>query len=132
LPLKSNIFSTNSKLSIDGLFVGSLVQQSLELSDIGDLNLGNPTLTLGAGVDGFSVVLQDLVAADHLAGDGGEHIGGGLDGLDGTDGLTSTNLEVSLGKLNEDNIAQGVSGIVGDADLGCRSGGALVVVLSYG
>lgn len=107
---------------IDGLVVGGLIQQSLELSGVGNLNLGNPSLTLGAGVDGLSVVLQDLVAADHLAGDGGEHIGGGLDGLDGTDGLTSTNLEVSLGELNEDDVAQGVSGVLGDTDLGCRSG----------
>lgn len=56
---------------INALVVGGLVQQSLELSDVRNLNLGNPALALGAGVDGLSVVLQDGVAADDLAGNRG-------------------------------------------------------------
>lgn len=104
---------------IDGLVVGGLIQQSLELSGVGNLNLGNPSLTLGAGVDGLGVVLQNGVAADDLAGHGGEDVRSGLDGLNGTDGLTGADLEVGLGELDEDNVTEGVGGVLGDTDLGC-------------
>jgi hypothetical protein len=56
---------------LNGRVVGGLVQQSLELSDIRNLNLGNPAFALGAGVDRLSVVIQDGVAADDLAGNRG-------------------------------------------------------------
>lgn len=104
---------------IDGLVVGGLIQQSLELSSIGNLNLSDPALALGAGVDSLCVVLQNVVAADNLAGHGGEDVRSGLDGLDGTDGLAGADLKVGFGELNEDNVTQGVGGVFGDTDLGC-------------
>lgn len=100
--------------------VGLLAHESLELSSIADLNLSNPSVLLGAGVDSLSVVLQDGVTLDDLAGDRGEDIGSRLDGLDSTDGLTSGDLEVSLGELNEDDVTEGVGGVLGDTDFGCK------------
>lgn len=103
----------------NGLEVGGLVQKSLNLRNIANLDLRNPSLTLGAGVDGLSVVLQDAVTTDNSASDGRENIGSRLDGLDGTDGLTSRDLEVLLGELDENDVTEGVGGVLGDTDLGC-------------
>jgi hypothetical protein len=105
-------------LSIDGLLVGSLIKELFELCSIGNLNFSNPALTLGALVDGLSLILENAVTADDLAGDRREDIGSGLDGLDSSDGLTSRDLKVFLGELDVDNITQGVGGVIGDADLG--------------
>lgn len=108
-------------LLVDGLLVGSLIQQSIQLGGVRDLDLSNPALTLGALVDGLCLVLQNRVTADNLASNWGQHVGSRLDGLDGTDGLASTNLEVGLGELDEDNVTQRVGSVVGDTDLGCRT-----------
>lgn len=105
-------------LVVESLVVGRLVQKSIERSSVSDLDLSNPTLLLGAGVDGLGVVLEDGVTADDLASNGGQHIGSRLDRLDGTDGLTGTDLEVGLGKLNKNNVTQRVGGVLGDTDLG--------------
>lgn len=105
---------------VESLVVGSLVQQSIESSSIGNLDLSNPALLLGAGVDGLGIVLENGVTTDDLASNGGQHIGSRLDRLDGADGLTGTNLEVGLGELNEDNVTQRVGGVLGDTDLGCN------------
>lgn len=109
-----------TNLSIDGLFVGSLIKQGIELSSISDLNLSDPALTLGALVDGLSLILKDAVTLDNLASNGGEDIGGRLDGLDSADGLAGDDLEVGLGKLYVNDITQGVGGVFGDTDLGYR------------
>lgn len=113
-----SLHSTN--LSIDDLLVGSLIKQRIKLSNISDLNLSNPALTLGTLVDGLSLILEDAVCLDDLAGDRGEDVGSRFDGLDSADGLAGDDLEVDLGKLNVDDITQGVGGVVGDTDLGCR------------
>jgi hypothetical protein len=104
---------------IDGFVVGGLIQQVLELSNVGNLNFSNPALTLGAGVDSLNVILQNGVAADDLASHGGEDVRSRLDGLDGTDSLAGTDLKVGFGELDEDNVAQGLGGVLGDTDLGC-------------
>ena len=105
--------------------VGLLVHERLDLGSIADLDLGNPSILLGAGVDGLSVVLQNGVALDDLAGDGGENIGSRLDGLDSTDRLTSGDLEVRLGELNEDDVTEGVGGVLGNTDLGYKGTGSV-------
>lgn len=105
--------------------VGLLAQESLDLSSIANLNLSNPSILLGAGVDGLGVVLQNGVTLDDLAGDGGEDIGSRLDGLDSTDGLTGGDLEVGLWELNEDDVTEGVGGVFGDTDLGCKRSGSV-------
>lgn len=103
----------------NGLEVGGLIQKTLNLRDVANLDLSNPSLTFGAGVDGLSVVLQDAVTADNSASDRRENIGSRLDGLDSTDGLASRDLEVLLGELNENDVTEGVGGVLGDTDLGC-------------
>lgn len=104
---------------VDGLVVGSLVQQSIQRSGVSDLDLRDPALTLRAGVDGLGVVLENGVTTDDLARNGGQYIGSRLDGLDSANGLTGTDLEVFLRELNEDDVTQRVSGVLGDTDLGC-------------
>ncbi len=104
---------------VESLVVGSLVQQSLQRSGVSDLDLGDPALTLRAGVDGLGVVLENGVTTDDLASNGGQHIGSRLDGLDSANGLTGTDLEVYLRELNEDDVTQSVCGVLGDTDLGC-------------
>lgn len=106
-------------LLIDGLLVSSLIQQSVQNSRVRDLDLRDPAFALRAGVDGLGVVLKNRVAADDLARHGGEHVRSGLDRLDGTDGLTSSDFKLGLGELNEDDVAEGVGGVLGDTDLGC-------------
>jgi hypothetical protein len=107
------------KLSIlDGGLVGSLIKKGIELSNISDLDLSNPTIFLGALVDSLSLVFEDIVTSNDLTGDRREDIGSRLDGLDSTDGLTGSNLETFLGKLDVDDITQGVGSVVGDTDLG--------------
>ena len=113
---------------VESLVVGSFVQKSIERSSVSDLDLSNPALLLGAGVDGLGIVLENGVTTDDLASNGGQHIGGRLDRLDGTNGLTGTDLEVGLGELNEDNVTQRVGGVIGDTDLGCNFVLVIVVV----
>lgn len=108
-------------LLIDGLLVSRLIQQSVQLSGVRDLDLRDPALALGASIDGLGVVLKDSIAADDLARHGGEHVRSGLDRLDGTDGLASTDLKLGLGELNEDDVAERVGGVLGDTDLGCSA-----------
>jgi len=112
---------------IDGLVVGGLIQQTLKLSGIGKFKLGDPALTLRAGVDDLSFILQSGVAADDLASHGGEDVRSRLDGLNSTDGLAGADLKVGLGDLNEDNISQGAGGVLGDTDLGCRGSVSLLL-----
>lgn len=112
----SSLYSED--LSINGLLVGSFVEEGIELSNISDLDLGDPTLTLGALVDGLSLVLEDAVAGNDLTGDGGKDIGSRLDRLNGSDGLTGRDIEALLGKLDVDDITQRVGGVVSDTDLG--------------
>ena len=105
---------------VESLVVGSLIQQSIQRNRVLNLDLGDPALLLRAGVDGLGVVLQNGVTTDDGTSDGRQHIGSRLDRLDSADGLTGTDLEVGLGKLNEDNVTQRVSGVLGDTDLGCK------------
>lgn len=112
-------------LVVEGLVVGSLIQQSIQRGRVLNLDLSDPALLLRAGVDGLGVVLQNGVTTDDGASDGGQHIGSRLDRLDSADGLTGTDLEVGLGKLNEDNVTERVSGVLGDTDLGCK--GLLII-----
>lgn len=104
---------------VEGLVVGSLIQQSIQRCRVLDLNLGDPALLLRAGVDGLGIVLENGVTADDSASDGGQNIGSRLDRLDSANRLTGTDLEVSLGKLNKDDVTQRLSGVLGDTDLGC-------------
>lgn len=104
---------------VEGLVVGSLIQQGIERSGVSDLDLSDPAFILRAGVDGLGVVLENGVTPDDLASHRGQHIGSRLDRLDSADGLTGTNLEVFLRQLNKNNVTQRVSGVLGDTDLGC-------------
>lgn len=117
-------------LTTDRLLVGSLVHQGIQLSGIGDLDLSDPGLTLGALVDELSLVLEGGVALQHGARDGGQDVRGGLDGLDGTDGLAGCDLHVGAGELHVDDVAQGLGGVFGDSDLGCW-GEKVLVQLRY-
>lgn len=122
LPFYSQYIHPGAKvLLVNGLIVGGLIHQRIQLSRVRDLNLCNPALALRASIDGLGLIIEDNVTADDLARDGGEHVRSGLDRLNGPDGLASGNLKVGLGEFNIDNLAQGVGGVVGDTDLGCRA-----------
>lgn len=112
----------NHLLNINGLLVGLRVQQPFKLRSIVDLDLCNPGITLRALVDGLGLVIQEGVTLQHLSGHRGEDIGSGLDRFHSSDGLACADFQVRLGQLNEDDIAKGVGGVLGDTNLSCSIG----------
>lgn len=57
-------------LNIDDLLVSSLIKEGIELSCISNLDLSDPTLTLGALVDSLGFVVKKAVTANNLTRDG--------------------------------------------------------------
>ena len=109
-------------LNINGLLVGLRIQQPLKLRSIVDLDLRDPGITLRAVIDGLGLVIQEGVTLQHLSGHRGEDIGSGLDRFHSSDGLACADFQVRLGQLNEDDIAKGVGGVLGDSNLSCSIG----------
>lgn len=69
-------------------------------------------------VDQIRVLIELIINADDLTGDGGVDIRGGLDGLDSGGTGARAGLGTDLGEISEDDIAKGGLGVVGDADGG--------------
>lgn len=99
-----------------------LTHEGLELLDarLVDLDLCDPAAAVGVVfghlVDGAGLLLEAEVDLGDLAADGRVDVGGALDGLDGADGVALGDLRALLGELDVDDVAQGVGGVLGDAD----------------
>jgi hypothetical protein len=89
------------------------VHQTVNLRRVGNLDLRKPAVSLGALVDGARLVLQYAVGFHNLAADGSHDIRRALDRLDGSDGLSSINLEVDGGQFDVDDVAEGFGCICG-------------------
>lgn len=88
-----------------------------------DLDLDDPAaaiaIVLGDLVDGGGLLLQQHIALDDLALDGGVDVAGRLDGLDGANGVTGLDkVARGLWELDVDNVAELVGGVLGDANGG--------------
>lgn len=98
------------------LSVSSLIHQSLQRRNVLSLNLDEPSLTLGVLSKVRGGVVQRLVDLDDGARDGSHNVRGRLDRLDGTKGLALSYLIACGGELDVDDIAESLSGVVGDAN----------------
>lgn len=117
---------------INRCLVCSLVQETLQLRGVVNLKLRDPGGALGILVDSLGLVFQECVSLHDLSAHGREHIRGRLDGLHGPNGLASADFRVRSGELDKDDIAQRVSSVVRDSNLGCmaRTKAAKLVVSS--
>jgi len=109
-------------LGRDELLVGLGVHQLLEVGNarLVDLDLGDPAaavrVVLGDLVDGAGLLLEQHVGRGDAAADGGVDVGGALDRLDGADGVAGLDLLALLGELDEDDVAEGLGGVLADAN----------------
>lgn len=109
-------------LAADKRLVGLGVHEALEVLDalLVDLHAGQPAaavrVVLGHLVDGTGLLLEVNVDLDDLAADGGVDIGGALDRLDGANGVALGDGRALLGELDEDDVTEGLGGVLGDAD----------------
>jgi hypothetical protein len=99
----------------DGGFVAGCVEEGVHFGGVGGLQLEQPG-GVGVCVDGFGGVDGFLVGADDLAGDRGVDVGGSLDRFDHRDGLAGGDSTAGIRQLEEDHVAEGLLGVVGDAD----------------
>lgn len=67
---------------------------------------------LGAFVDGGRLLLQELIDFGDLASYRGIDVRSRLDGLNGANRVTGSNFQGDGGKLDVDDVTQGVSGVV--------------------
>src|SRR5262245_48889050 len=97
-------------------FVGRLVHQAVELGGIANLDLEEPGLALRILIDERRLGGGLRVDLDHLAGNGGKHIAGGLDAFHHSHRIALLGLATGLRHLHEDDVAQLRLGVLGDAD----------------
>jgi len=71
-----------------------------------DAHADDPAVALGGGVDGSGRVVEGGVDLDDLAVDGGEDVAGGLDALDGADGLAGGGGHCERRQLDVDDVAE--------------------------
>lgn len=90
--------------------------QLLQLLRIRELDLRKPALSFGRLVDRRRLILQRTVRFNNGSAHGSHNIGCGFYGFDSADGVTFGHFEVGGGKLDEDDIAEGVGGVVGNTN----------------
>jgi hypothetical protein len=78
-------------------------------------NLSNPRLALRVLVDVARLALEIRVDLSHSTRDGCQDVRGGLDRLDGANCVALADFEINLRQLDVDDIAEGFSGVFGDA-----------------
>jgi hypothetical protein len=89
-----------------------------EVSLVRDAELDDPAVAVGVFVDLLGAVIEGLVDLDDLAADRGVDVRDGLDGLDGAEGVSGVEGGARFGELDEDDVAELILGVVGDADGG--------------
>lgn len=94
-------------------------------------NLRNPsaarTSILTRPVDRSWLLLQQAVDFDNLASDGRVDVRCGLDRLDSSNGVASCDISLNGWQLDVDDVAEGVGGVIGDADCAGFGGWGLEV-----
>lgn len=103
-------------IALSVLAVGSLVEESISFSGVGELDLHDPAVSKGGVVDGVGSVGKSLVDLDDVTRDGRVQVGGGLDRLDGTKGRSSLDGLANRREVDKDNLSKGVSGVASDSD----------------
>ena len=92
------------------------IHKAVNLRRVSNLDLREPTVGLGALVDGAGLVLQHAVGLHDLSSNRCHDVGRALDGLNGANGLAGVDLEVEGGKLDVDDVTKGFGGVCGHAD----------------
>lgn len=108
-------------LGVRGILLSAHQSIKLLQARLINLDLGEPTTTsriiLRHLVNDRRLLLERRVDHGNLALDGTVDVGGGLDGLDGADGIASRHpVTVGLGELDVDDVTEGFGGVFGDAD----------------
>ena len=101
------------------------IQQAADGARIGEAQGEDPAVLIGALVDRLRRIGKCHVDVHHLTGQGGVDVGRRLHGLDHGKRLAGIHLPPDLGGLDIDDVAQGLLGMVGDAD----GGGAVAMDL---
>lgn len=111
-----------------GVLLGAHEPLGLRLVDA--VHLDEPAaLALGVLAQVLGLVGEPGLDGGDGAGDGGDEVRGGLDGLDGAEGLAGRQRVADGGQLDVDDLAEGLGGVAGDADLGLARGGVDVYPL---
>ena len=97
------------------LLVGVRSEEVVELGRVLDLELDEPGLALGFGVDQSGLVGELLVDLDDGPGNGGVDVGCRLDGFDGTETIALVEVVSDFGEVDEDDVPQRGLGKVGDS-----------------
>src|SRR5699024_12056798 len=85
--------------------------------DLGHSDLEQPAFAVGGGVQPSRGVHGHFVECHDVTGDRGVEVGDGIRRLDLSAGLTGGDGVADLGQVDVDDLAEGVGGDGGDADL---------------
>ena len=96
--------------------LGVLREEVVSIGRIGDFDLHDPC-PVRVGVDLLGRCGEIIVDRSDLAGDGRIQIGDGLDRFDAAEDFALLDRGTDLGQIDEDDVAEGVLRVVGDADL---------------
>src|SRR5204863_1846672 len=91
-------------------------QELVPLGLVRGLDEDHPALAVGVRVHRLRLLRELGVGLDDLAGDGREEVGNRLDRLDDAEGLARRHLGADLRQLDEDDVAELLLGVRGDAD----------------
>ena len=105
-------------LGLDELAVGVQIHEGVEVGGADAGGAAEPAVALGAVVDELGMGLQLGVHLADGAGDGHEHVRGGLDGLDDAERVAAGDGLADGGQLDIGELAELLGGEGGDADGG--------------
>lgn len=94
--------------------------QTFQLFLVRELNLGEPTFSLGTLVYHSRLVSQHIICFGYGPRHGAEDIGGALDRLNGANSVTFCDLEAYFGELDVDDVAESFRGIGRYSDRACN------------
>src|SRR5688572_3675033 len=97
------------------LLVGGRIEEAVDRRGVLGLDAVHPR-TVRVGVDLLGSLRKRVVRGDHLAGDRRIDVGCGLHRLDHADRLPGLHLAARFRRLDEDDVAELLLGVVGDAD----------------
>lgn len=121
-----------SMLSLTVLLIGRSIKESLKVIKVGKLDLSDPALALRVLVEEGGVAGEGGVGLDDLHVGGGIDVAHRLDTLDDAGGLALLLGGADGGGLDVDEVAEGLLGIVADAELGNAVAFGLDVLVRLG
>jgi len=97
------------------MLISRSVEEFLEFRRIGELYFNDPGF-MGGLIDLVGARLELVIRGCNLAADRRIEVADGLHALNGAKGLVGGDSVADLGHVDVDNVAQGVLGVVGNAN----------------